>query len=377
MRFKIYIYTILLFFCCINIQAQDFAFSQYYMNKLYLNPAYVASEIGGRFNVQHRQQWPGISPGYTFQITQLSASTTFGYCDSKSKSPISYGIGVTGNFATEGEVALNTLQGALVGGIIISGLEKSMFRFASFGGKIRYNNVYLDNNGWIFSDQIDPVHGPDATLPTVALLPSDLTTTYMDSGFGGIVSFGDTERHFNIGFAIDNWQSKDNLLNSENPSVRPTKQILHGYAYLPLLNNLLSKDKHKLLINGKFEKQSVLHTLSLGAYWIYRPKGAIVEKQKYTNLFAGFQYRNRDWVDFKTHTNAFVAVIGARKKTSSAIHQFSFSYDVQTSGLTGSQGVFELGYTFSSEYGLFGCGGKGKSGGSKRKSKGPSVSCPI
>lgn len=370
------IYSIFLFILCVNTQAQDFAFSQYYMNKLYLNPAYVASEVGGRFNIQHRQQWPGISPNYTFHITQLSTSTTFGYCGEGA--PISFGIGFTGNFATEGEVAINTLQSAIVGGLLFSGSGKSFFRFLSIGGKLRYNNIYLDNNDWIFSDQIDPVHGPDSSLPTVANLSSDLTASYTDSGFGGIVSFGDTERHFNIGFAIDNWQSKDNLLNSEVTSTRPRKQIIHGYAYLPMLNNLFNEKKFKLIVNGKYERQSVLQTLSMGMYSIFRPRGPIVEKKKYTNLFAGFQYRNRDWLDFKTHTNAFVIIVGARIKASDEVlHQFSFSYDIQTSGLSRSRGVFELGYTFSSEYGFFGCGKSSNSGKKKSKTKGPSVSCPM
>ena len=67
---------ILLFAICIftsiDLKAQDPAFSQFYANPLYLNPAFAGAAPKGapRTNLNYRDQWPGI--GRTFITTSVS-----------------------------------------------------------------------------------------------------------------------------------------------------------------------------------------------------------------------------------------------------------------------------------------------------------------
>ena len=53
-------------------QAQDPAFSQFYANPLYLNPAFAGAASKGcpRANLNYRDQWPGI--GRTYVTTSAS-----------------------------------------------------------------------------------------------------------------------------------------------------------------------------------------------------------------------------------------------------------------------------------------------------------------
>ena len=51
-------------------KAQDPAFSQFYANPLYLNPAFAGSNECPRANLNYRDQWPGI--GRTYITTSAS-----------------------------------------------------------------------------------------------------------------------------------------------------------------------------------------------------------------------------------------------------------------------------------------------------------------
>ena len=47
-----------------DIKAQDPAFSQFFANPLYLNPAMAGTNICPRVSLNHRNQWPGIGKTY-------------------------------------------------------------------------------------------------------------------------------------------------------------------------------------------------------------------------------------------------------------------------------------------------------------------------
>ena len=48
----------------LQANAQDPAFSQFYANPLYLNPAFAGSDICPRMSLNFRDQWPGIGKTY-------------------------------------------------------------------------------------------------------------------------------------------------------------------------------------------------------------------------------------------------------------------------------------------------------------------------
>ena len=45
-------------------KAQDPAFTQFYANPIYLNPAFAGSHGCPRVNMNHRNQWPSISGAF-------------------------------------------------------------------------------------------------------------------------------------------------------------------------------------------------------------------------------------------------------------------------------------------------------------------------
>ena len=69
---KIFIAVAACIFISNDANAQDPAFSQFYANPLYLNPAFAGATPKGcpRANLNYRDQWPGI--GRTYVTTSAS-----------------------------------------------------------------------------------------------------------------------------------------------------------------------------------------------------------------------------------------------------------------------------------------------------------------
>lgn len=65
MRNRIYICLIIGLFQFIGIKGQDFHFSQFYANPLYLSPSLAGATDGARVVVNYRNQWPGINKAFS------------------------------------------------------------------------------------------------------------------------------------------------------------------------------------------------------------------------------------------------------------------------------------------------------------------------
>ena len=69
-------------FVALTLRAQDAAFSQFYANPMYLNPAYAGNTECGRLNLNYRNQWPSVSNAYvTYSLAydQSLAAINSGY----------------------------------------------------------------------------------------------------------------------------------------------------------------------------------------------------------------------------------------------------------------------------------------------------------
>ncbi len=90
--------TVLMLGCTLQLNAQDPVFSQFYLNKNYLNPAYAGFSEDLQVGVNSRMQWSNV-PG---RFTTNSFNANIGCANSR------VGIGVMGYDHTEGEGFLRT-----------------------------------------------------------------------------------------------------------------------------------------------------------------------------------------------------------------------------------------------------------------------------
>ena len=57
---KIILAIAMVFAASQTVSAQDFVFSQFYANPLYLNPALAGSKVCPRISLNYRNQWPAL-----------------------------------------------------------------------------------------------------------------------------------------------------------------------------------------------------------------------------------------------------------------------------------------------------------------------------
>ncbi len=291
-------------FCCIplwaslNVNAQDPYVSQFFANRMYLNPAFTGIEEGLQVNTTARNQWYAANKGYSFYT--ISAETREPCWNS--------GIGLMVTQAREGLSPLISTREVLTysyGGHKGTGLSAAI--------QCAFEQKHLDLSRFTFSDELDPVFGD---IYGSAVADGVGTVKFTDFGTGVLYRWDGHEKAMNgmkfqtrwhAGLAINHLWSLFSPKNAPDESffrtgsAVPSRLTLHGGVIIPL--TFLTGVNNSLLIspNFRFESQGMRpynlgksQTLfSGGAYFIFMSKFTL-----------GVLYHNR-------------SIIGGTKNTSS------------------------------------------------------------
>ena len=139
--------------------AQDPVLSQFFVNRLYLNPAMVGLNNGVAFNASYRNQWPGVQGAFNSGTISMEMQEP---C-------LGGGLGVSGFYDRAGESAFQTVAFNLHYAYII-GIGPRHSRQPSgnlhFGMKAGFAQRGINWDQLVFSDQLDPIYG--VVRPTAA-----------------------------------------------------------------------------------------------------------------------------------------------------------------------------------------------------------------
>jgi len=196
------------------LQAQDAYFSQFFMNPVYLNPAYSGSMKVPRAGVQYRNQWPAYNNAYSTYFA------TFDTYLPKIKS----GIGV---------LIYNDVQGDGI-------YTESSFKFI-YSKEIKLNREWtmygsisagaqmnaLNFGRLVFADQLDPIYGQNQ--PSAETVPDNNNRIFPDFGTG-VLFFND--KYF-FGLAADHLSEPNQSIYTEYPHHIPRKYTAHFEVNLP------------------------------------------------------------------------------------------------------------------------------------------------
>ncbi len=203
------------FLGCLNVlKAQDVYFSQFFLNPVYLNPAYSGTMKVPRAGVQYRNQWPAMNKAYT---TYFASYDTY-------LPRIKGGIGfllfndVQGN----GIYTETSFKIAYSKEIKINH-EWSMYGSLTAGAQLNALNF----NRLVFSDGLDPFLGNH--LPTEETSPDNNNRLFPDFGTG-ILIFND--KYF-FGLAGDHLSEPSQSIYSSFEQKLPRKYTLHMEVNLP------------------------------------------------------------------------------------------------------------------------------------------------
>lgn len=301
---KTLIFSILSLFFLLQqgeLQAQDPAFSQYYANPIYLNPALAGNKICPRFTLNYRNQWPAMPANF---VTYSAAYDQY--------LPVLHGgvaIMAMADNAGNGSLTSMSISGAYSYRLIIS---RSLI--ANAGIQVAWAQNQLDWDKLQFEDQIDSRLG--FVNPTSEIRPENLSKSYVDfsSGF----TLGYKERYY-IGAAVHHLSEPNIGFYSNQTSTLDMKITAHAGA-LFYLENPGSNDLRALSVspNLMYVQQKGFHQVNVGAYLNKYP------------FVLGVWYRNTF-----DNPDALIALVGFQQSN----FKLGYSYDFTVSGLeNGSTG---------------------------------------
>ena len=300
---KIFIAVSACIFMSNEASAQDPAFSQFYANPLYLNPAFAGSNECPRVNLNYRDQWPGI--GRTYVTNSFSFDQHINILDG--------GLGVLVAQDRAGAGNLNTTHVTLQ----YSYRLKINREFAMKAGfEASYRMINLNWGELTFGDMIDAQNG--FRYQTQEDIANNPTTKSFPDFSAGLLGYS---KDLFFGFAAHHLTNPNQGFISE--SELPTKITAHIGGNIALRK--YSNNVTTISPNFLYQKQQDFQQFNYG---VYVNRGPMVG-----GLWARQSLKNFD---------SFILMIGLIQDS----FKFGYSYDITLSKLGNSNtlGAHELSF---------------------------------
>ena len=281
---------IVLFSCVVvlfNANAQDPAFTQFYANPLYLNPAMAGSNGCPRFGVNYRNEWPQLTGNY------VTYSASY---DQYFKN-ISGGFGVLATHDQQGQGTINT---SMLGLIYSYHLTLNRKWKMLFGARAAWYQKFLDWDKLTFGDMIDPRRG---FIYATGDVPRGGSRGFFDASAGMVIF----NKNFFAGGAVHHLnRPNESMIIGE--SKMPMRFTGHIGAEIQLGQKSKYANSTSIMPNIIYQYQNGFQELNIGTYI------------KYGSFNFGAWYRNRD---------AFILTLGIN----TGKFKLGYSYDVTVSKL--------------------------------------------
>ena len=279
----------------------DPQFSQFYANKLYLNPALAGSNICPRLDLSYRNQWPSLPDNF------VTYNASFDMYISK----INGGVGLYIMADNAGDL----LQTTIISAMYSYRLKVGNWTYINFALEGSYIQTKLNWDNLVFGDMIDPNQG--IVNPTSELPPNNTSVAYPDFDFGVAFSY---KGNIYGGVAVHHLTEPDNSFYDNSDSKLEMKYTVHGGVFIDLTGNYI-QDEHygdfAISPNFLYMQQGDFRQINVGLYINKRP------------FVMGAWFRHT----FE-NVDAIVPLIGIEWKAL----KVGYSYDITLSQLKGTTG---------------------------------------
>ncbi|WP_421919852.1 PorP/SprF family type IX secretion system membrane protein [Marinifilum sp.] len=234
----------------LSAKAQDIEFSQFYANRLYLNPALAGSEFAPIASISYRNQWPqNNNPFVTYTISFDQYSDI-----------INGGIGLLVVQDNQGD---GTIKTTMVSGMYSYSLNIDRNFSINAGLKATYVQKKLDWETLVFSDMIDPLYG--VIYPGREVRPASLSHSYFDFSFGLVANY----KNFYFGAVADHMSEPDEAFHKDQyTAILPRKYTIHAGSLIPIgYSRGLMKSDNALSPNILYQKQQDFEQINYGLYF--------------------------------------------------------------------------------------------------------------
>lgn len=302
---RLFIRTFIVLLCLLtsaySLQAQDAAFSQFYANPLYLNPALTGTTECGRLHLNYRNQWPALDKAYvTYSV---------GY--DQQLPEIRSGFGFLVMSDQQGDGAYNR---TLAGGFYSYQLQIGLETFLQFGVKAAFYQEGINWSKLIFADMIDPTTG---TIGIGNEIPPVSNVYAADFATGLALSYSDK---FFAGFAADHLSQPNLSFYGDENVFLPRKFTFHAGYNFNASNGMSGAGKQGDLLvqpNLLFMQQGEFNQLNAGVY---------LNKHPFVlGVWLRHSFQNPD---------AIVVLAGIQQEK----FRIGYSYDYSVSKLSGKSG---------------------------------------
>lgn len=310
------------------VKAQDPEFTQFYANRLYLNPAFAGELKCPRVTLNYRNQWPLL--GSTYVTYSVSGDM---YVD-----------------FLQGGVGLNIFRDVQGDGAITSTFASLMYSYTinvnrNFSMKGALQASFFQrrlNWDFVFPEMIHPLYG--------VIYPNDETIIQDRDGkynlnqvdfSAGLLGFS---KDYYFGLAVHHLHEPKESFRDNADAVLPRKYTVHFGTNIPIKGRNLGKNELLISPNILFQQQQNFQQLNYG---IYANRKSFV---------IGIWLRQ----NFRFHYDSFIILLGYSQDKV----KFAYSYDLTISKLRNQTlGAHEISYSM-----LFNC--------REKKQKFRQISCP-
>ena len=286
-----------------NVRAQDPAFSQFYANPLFLNPALAGATECGRLNLNYRNQWPAMG----------NAFITYGVSYDQNIESIKSGFGIVVMSDRQGDGALTRSSASL---FYSYKLKVSDPITISFGMEGTFLQDHLDWNKLQFADQFN-IETKQFDLPTSETPPSKNSVASPDFSVGAVMNYYD---EWFAGVAVNHITQPDISFYDNTTSKLAMKYTVHGGVNVNLSKGMLgnfSQNDYLLQVNLLYLQQESFNQINAGLYI-----------NKYPFVLGGWFRHNF------SNPDAAIVLVGVTWKNL----RFGYSYDFTVSKIGGSSG---------------------------------------
>ncbi|MBU0763327.1 MAG: PorP/SprF family type IX secretion system membrane protein, partial [Bacteroidetes bacterium] len=291
------------------VSAQDPEFTQFYANRLYLNPAFAGEVKCPRIALNYRNQWPKLGSTYVTYAVSYDQYVRW----------VLGGVGVHIFRDVQGHGAITTTNISAMYAYTISISRK----FSVKGG---FQASYFQKRlAWdfIFPDMIDPLYGVIYVNHETDIQNQwDKNNIHYFDFSAGLLGFSE---EYYFGFACHHLTAPPESHRDNSDAVLPRKYTVHFGTNIPISGRNLKKGELYLSPNILFQQQQDFQQLNYG---IYANRKSIV---------VGIWLRQ----NFNFHYDSFIMVLGYSTKKI----KFAYSYDLTVSKLRNQTlGAHEVAY---------------------------------
>ncbi len=311
--------SIIIILCCLSfkVQAQDPVFSQYFLVPETLNPGFSGFEDASYFGLIHRTQWPSLD---------LRVDTEYVFFNSWIEDVGGIGFSILNQH--ENNTKYNHLQGNINFAYHVELANEWFFRPAievGFGTKsFNFSNLVLSDQININSGTINP------TSSDPFAINANRNISFVDFTAGFVFDKKNTRNDTDLwlGASIKHL-NKPNISFVENGNVPlDIFYSLHANYKFPYF------DYNDMIISANYMQQGEFNRLDIGT--TVRLDKLMLGAMAVTN-----PAKNNSNSHLLTSINAFVGLEFEQLR-------FGFSYDVNTTNIGRTDGVYELSITYLS-----------------------------